>query len=293
MIFRSPLVCCQAQAELVGTALPLFDENIVKMASRASSFLSCTQALRNDQAREQVPGMIAATTGIIELHLCLPIKWGFVHIFKSAGSTISGIFRSQCAQKFGFNASLVLTGPEGCIYYTADCPGLNQTLLHHFTWFTFVRNTHARLASGIFEEFRRGHLQYLRDMGSPDAVVGKLMESCIRSISSCPAHLHPQVSFLADRSQPFSNVRFIGRVETIVDELPHLLSFAFSDEAIARRVRALLLGRKERDIHSPEYANGELTNPLFNFNATRLDLGHLAMVNGAFLVDVVCIDLVS
>ena len=78
-----------------------------------------------------------------------------------------------------------------------------------------------------------------------------------------------------------------------MDELPHLLSFAFRDEGIAQRVRASLQKKKARDRHSPEYAAGNLSIPLFNFNATQLDLGHLAMVTGAFLVDVVCIDLVS
>ena len=294
MIFRSPLVCCQEQAELA-TAPPLFDENIAHMASRASSFLPCIQARRNAQARQNVPGIIAATSGgSIELHLCLPIKWGYIHIFKSAGSTISGAFRSQCVQNFGSNASLIIVGRHGCIHpSTTNCPGLNQTFLATFTWFTFVRNTHDRLASGIFEEFRRGHLHHLSGMGSPDAVVGKLIESCIRGIRLCPDHLHPQFSFLADPSQQFSRVRFLGRVETIVDELPHLLSFAFRDEGIAQQVRPLLLKKKNRDKHSPEYAAGNLTNPLFNFNATQLDSGHLAMVTGAFLVDVACIDLAS
>lgn len=294
MIFRSPLVCCQEQAELA-TALPLFDENIAHMASRAASFLPCIQARQNGQARQHVPGTIAATTsGLIELRLCLPIKWGYIHIFKSAGTTISSVFGSQCIQNFGSNASLTLVGPRGCIYpATANCPGLNQTFLATFTWFTFVRNTHDRLASGIFEEFRRGNLQDLSGMGSPAAVVGTLIERCIRGISSCPNHLHPQVSFLADPSQSFSQVRFLGRVETIVDELPHLLSFAFRDKGIAQRVRASLLKTKARDRHSPEYGARDLTSPVFNYNATQLDLGHLAMVTGAFLVDVVCIDLVS
>ena len=130
-------------------------------------------------------------------------------------------------------------------------------------------------------------------MGSPDAVVGKLIESCIRGIRLCPMHLRPQFSFLADPSQQFSRVRFLGRVETIVDELPHLLGFAFRDEGIAQQVRALLQNQKARDRHSPEYAGRNLTNSIFNFNVAQLDLDHLAMVTGAFLVDVVCIDLVS
>ena len=288
MIFRSPLVCCQEQAELA-TALPLFDETIAHMASRASSFLPCIQARRNGQARQHVPGMIAASSSstrswMIELYLCLPIKWGYIHIFKSAGSTIARVFIAQCEQNFGSNATLALVGRK---------PGLNQTFLATFTWFTFVRNTHDRLASSIFEEFRRGHLQELSGTRSPAAVVGKLIESCIRGIILCPAHLHPQFSFLADPSQQFSRVRFLGRVETIVDELPHLLSFAFRDKGIAQQVRTLLQNTKVRDRHSPEYAAGNLTNPSFNFNATQLDLGHLAMVTGAYLVDIVCIDLVG
>jgi hypothetical protein len=295
MIFRSPLVCCQDQAEL-SAALPLFDENIAHMASRASSFFPCIQARQNAQARQKTPGIIAPTSKIrlVTLQLCLPIKWGYTHIYKSAGTTIGGIFRSQCARNFGPNSTLVLHGVQGCTNLDkTNCHGLNRTFLATFTWFTFVRNTHDRLASSIFEEFRRGNFGHLRKMGSPDAVVGKLMESCIRSYSLCPAHLNPQFSFLADPSQPFSRVRFIGRVETIMDELPQLLSFAFRDEGIAQKVRALLLEKKARDRHSPEYAAGNLNSSLFNFNATQLDSGHLAMVTGAYLVDVVCIDLAS
>ena len=143
--------------------------------------------------------------------------------------------------------------------------------------------------------------------GSSNALVGELMERCVKSINSCPAHLTPQFVFIAAQhaaSARYSRVRLIGRVETITDELPHLLSYVYRDAGLAQRVRAELNAVHHRNRQSSGYqatndtgalpshyaGNFNATSRIFNFNASELDFRHLAMVAGAYLVDFVCID---
>jgi len=102
------------------------------------------RALSTRPKGKRVPPGLDAYRG--ELHLCPPVKTGFVHIYKSAGSAVGKAFRRLCDLRHGANTSVLVHQK------------LTTLPLHDYKFFTFIRNPDQRFLSGVFECHRRRNL---------------------------------------------------------------------------------------------------------------------------------------
>ena len=169
-----------------------------------------------------------------QVSLCHPLRVGYVHIYKSGGTEIASEFKRLCQQRFGNGAADLLCKHAFCTTHSI------QPALANYTYFTFVRrDTVGRFASATMELARRHVLQpWLRKMGavghaiSTDQLGEIILEHCVRVGPTCSLadahHLDPQHAFLSHHLALLPSLRFVGILEAIDTEWPHLIRHLWS-----------------------------------------------------------------
>jgi hypothetical protein len=209
------------------------------------------------------------------LYVCTPIRAAFVHVWKSAGSTIARAFMRMCTRRFGAAATGNVT--------RADL--LKRDPSASYTYFSFVRRPDERLMSAIYELHRRAPSDFKSwslETASPSEFVKAVLTRVING-SLRNHHLAPQVDFLAG----LPSLTYMGRVEHIADDLAAITTALFNVSTEARVGLALsrLSGDQRRDRHA-EYGQSDSVAAL-----EVSDMGHgtKAMIADAYSADYSCL----
>ena len=214
-----------------------------------------------------------------ELTLCPPVRAGYVHIFKSAGTTILNIFKQMCERRFGTNASVVKCNYPHCTATTLPVRG--------YRYFSLVRSPDERLLSAIFEVHKRqegidGDL--LQTLSPSDFVKNVLTRVLDGSLSN--AHLLPQVTFLMEDGKVMPSLAYLGRVENILDDLPAIAAELFHDSKAAAEARYLLNYTHARHRHESSYG----ADPVANLNVSQMRYDTKAMLVGSYIAAYMCLE---
>ena len=177
-------------------------EEVRSMALRAVSWRQQWHTCRRSSAGAFLnaavePGFFSDEVLIREqVTLCHPIRTGFVHIFKSSGSSVATAFRQQCQGLYGMTSVDQLCPYDFCTIHRPDAAFRN------YSFFTFVRRDPIeRFVSGVLEIDRRGQLQpWLpshRQGASGNELALMILRRCLSAGASCSLpqahHLDPQV----------------------------------------------------------------------------------------------------
>jgi len=245
-----------------------------------------------------------------EVLFCPRRRVAFIHIFKSAGTTIVHALKSMCR-------NWVLVCPWH-LYCRQTLDAAHGTV-GEYAYFTFVRDPVARFTSGVLEAALRKNLKVIQ-AGVPagaaantaenaDAIARRILTACVASPRLCDAHLEPQLSFLA--TLPFPRGRpkpvkldYLGSVEHIEIELPAIVQRFFGTAAAANVSSMLQTSHRVRSETNQEQVRrllGRLSGVRYNQNVSQItsfvftpdDLlpPTIAMIRRAYGSDVECLQL--
>lgn len=235
------------------------------------------------------------------LYLCPPIRAGFVHIFKSAGTTVSRAFSAMCINRFGVNGSLMRVPYHGvcdcrrpvCVRDTGRfaCTSSDDLHLEEYRFFTFVREPGDRTLSAIAEAHKRGHIKWESHMvlarSSPSRFVKDVLTR-LNNRSLLDGHLSEQVSFLLTRDrQILPSLTHVGRVENIEEDFAAIAQELFNSSAAFTEASKLLEHAHDRDRHSAEYIAS--SNPVARIELDDLKPNTKALMRSTYIVDYSCL----
>ena len=215
-----------------------------------------------------------------ELHLCPPIEAGFVHIFKSAGTSLGVAFRQLCDTYFGPNTAVVQCngGP------TCD-PIAWETRRYRF--FSFTRDVKERFLSAMYEVDRHSGLKHTAAPAAPAAFIRHVLHDVMDS-SLSDAHFDPQVAFLVQGGAIVPRLTHLGRVEHLETDMVTIATELFNATpatTVAADTRRALADRY-RDRHDANYSGSRGVAAL---RVEDMDSATRAAMRRAFLVDVRCL----
>ncbi|KAL1512260.1 hypothetical protein AB1Y20_005522 [Prymnesium parvum] len=259
------------------TKLSSAQPSLVELRRRVTALSSCVSELtqQGGNAGWVIHSHLQNVFTHGELHLCPPARVGYIHIFKSAGTTIASTFHYLCDKRFGANSTFVKMGVQ-----------TNADRLHikDYRYFSFVRKPDERLLSAIYEVHLRnkgidGH--ELETMSPSNFVKSVLLRQLNDSLVN--THLFPQVTFLLESGKVVPSLVYLGRVENLSDELAAIVSEMFKDRTAGTEAKQYLLHhlKRSRPQASPD--------PVAHLKVTDMRHDTKALLMGTYITAYVCL----
>ena len=272
-----------------------------ELRERAATLLRCVSKIAIEQhgeaawllTRDAGPtarGQIRNVFADGELWLCPPIQVGYVHIYKSGGTTIGIAFKKLCDMHFGVNSSFVKCAAPYCNVNGVSGAKEFRFLAKEYRYFSFVRRPDERLLSGIFQARKNqgGAGNEIKELFKqlPKSEFVKAVLTRVLSGHLYDPHLLPQVAFLMSDGAPMPSLVYLGRVENLSDDFAAITAEVFGVPTAATEARDLVNRIHDRDRHSFEYGRSD---PIAELKVADMKHDTKAIMMGTYISDYMCL----
>lgn len=201
--------------------------------------------------------------------LCPLRKLGYIHIFKSGGTTIMSLFRDACP-----GAIYIRSWAGACDFPPCGSwkhAAANRARHDNYAFFTFVRDPVERFASAVYEVSRRGFSSAWRKCrpklavktdGEDGRLALSVLEHCVvqpsmRLPRRVDPHFEPQINFMLDDASVLNQLKFVGRVENLSEDLRAILQSHSLNVNEAQLAQTHLRRSGDAGFHRPGQERGK------------------------------------